>query len=59
MAGLDMSYEHTNLERTRREQINRVRVRLSQIRPQSRDMIALVGAVKGLLDIIADDGDDE
>jgi uncharacterized membrane protein len=51
--------EHTNLERIRREQVNRVRRRLSQIRPEDSDMIALVGAVKGILDIIADDGDDE
>ena len=56
MAGLDMSMEEEM--KLRSEQIARVRVRLSQIRPQSRDVIALVGAVKGILDIIADDGDD-
>jgi hypothetical protein len=44
--------------RTRGEQVARLRKRLKAIKPEDRDMIALVGAVKGLLDIVADDGDD-
>jgi hypothetical protein len=44
---------------TRAEQINRVRRRLAKIQPEDGDMIALVGAMKGILDIVADDGDPE
>jgi hypothetical protein len=41
--------------RERQERVNRVRRRLSQIKPEDGDMIALVSAIKGLLDIVADD----
>jgi hypothetical protein len=44
------------MQRTaRRDRINRVRRRLSQIEPEDQDIIALIGAVKGMLDILADD----
>jgi hypothetical protein len=64
--GLDSRHARTEIfvtetqtcVRERQERVNRVRRRLSQIKPEDGDMIALVGAVKGLLDIVADDGDD-
>lgn len=47
----------------RRANISRLRTRLAGIRPNDRtdaglDTIAVMGAIKGMLDILADDGDD-
>lgn len=38
----------------RREQLARLRARIKEIRPEDADMIALLGVVKGLMDIIDD-----
>lgn len=50
--------QRSDLRRDRGERVQRLRKRLAGIRPEDGDMIALIGAVKGMLDIIADDGDD-
>jgi hypothetical protein len=46
----------TRPQRDRAAEINRIRRRLSRIKPEDQDMIEFIGAVKGMLDIIADDG---
>ena len=43
----------------RRARIARLRTRLKQITPNDGDMIDLIGVVKGLIDVLADDGEDK
>jgi hypothetical protein len=47
-----------NSRQIRQERIDRLRRRLTKIKPEDGDMIELVGAVKGMLDVIADDGEE-
>lgn len=47
------------VQRSRREQIARVRTRLAKITPEDRDMLALINVIKGLIDVVADDGGDD
>lgn len=52
-------HEHRQSEqRTRRDQVARVRTRLKAIKPEDADLIALIGVIKGVMDIIEDDGED-
>jgi hypothetical protein len=49
----------TDGRRSRRAQIDRVRRRLNASHPKDRDLIELKSVMKAIVDIMADDGEDE
>jgi hypothetical protein len=49
----------TDARRSRKAQIDRVRRRLNAAHPKDSDLIELQSVMKAIVDIMADDGEDE
>lgn len=56
---MNIARRQPHATRSRRDQIARLRTRIKAINAQDQDMLDLLGVIKGLMDIIADDGDNE
>jgi hypothetical protein len=54
MGAIVKGHPETASRRTVRERTDRIRMRLRSIKPEDGDMIQLIGAIKGIIDLIDD-----